>query len=58
MRRAAPPTVIADAVLRAATARRPRARYVAPSSMRVPLLLSRLLPDRAVDAVARRYFAS
>ncbi len=51
---AAPPSVIADAILTAATARRPRIRYAAPRYAAVLLTALRLLPDRAKDALARR----
>ncbi len=43
------PEVIARALHRAATARRPRARYVAPFVNRLVLLMLALLPTRLVD---------
>jgi NAD(P)-dependent dehydrogenase (short-subunit alcohol dehydrogenase family) len=50
------PDVIARAVLRAATARRPRVRYPAgPSSWLVPVA-RRLLPDRWAIAMIRKHF--
>jgi NAD(P)-dependent dehydrogenase (short-subunit alcohol dehydrogenase family) len=53
-RRTSPPSVIADAVLRAATARRPRTRYTAGFGARPLILLSRLLPDRVFDTLVLR----
>lgn len=47
------PEVIADAILTASTARRPRARYVSPRNARVMLFVMRFLSDRAKDAVVR-----
>ncbi len=47
------PEVIADTILTASTARRPRARYVAPRNARVMLFVMRFLSDRARDAVMR-----
>ena len=47
---AAPPEVVARAVVHALTARRPRARYLMGGNARVQKLLSRL-PDRWRDAV-------
>jgi len=52
------PQVIADAVVRAATARHPRARYVAPAMMRIPLLLLPFAPDRLADAIMVRVFGT
>jgi short-subunit dehydrogenase len=51
------PSVIAKAILRAATARRPKTRYKAGYGARPMILLSRMLPDRVFDAVTRRLFA-
>jgi hypothetical protein len=45
--------VIADEMLTASTARRPRARYAAPRSARVMLYVMRFLSDRVNDAVIR-----
>ncbi|WP_018639637.1 oxidoreductase [Parafrankia elaeagni] len=53
-RRTSPPTVIADAVAKAATARRPRTRYTAGYGARPLILLSRVLPDRIFDAFIKR----
>jgi short-subunit dehydrogenase len=54
--RAPGPEVVAEAIHRAITARRPRVRYpVGPDSMAVPLG-RRLLPDRWALALIRRHF--
>ena len=46
-----PPDVVADAIVHAATARRPKTRYPGGQGRPGILLLRRLLPDRAFDAV-------
>lgn len=52
--RSSPPSVVADAIARAATARRPKTRYVVGFAAR-PLIATRaLLPDRLFDALIRR----
>ncbi len=48
------PIVIAKAIARAVTARRPAARYVAPFSTNFIVLFSRLLPTRAWDWAMRK----
>lgn len=48
---ASPPSVIAAAVARAVTARRPRTRYAAGRGAKPILAARRLLPDRAFDRV-------
>ena len=48
------PSVIADVIHRAATARRPKIRYAAPTSAKLLMAWMRLAPDRLKDAVARR----
>jgi NAD(P)-dependent dehydrogenase (short-subunit alcohol dehydrogenase family) len=48
-----PPSVVADAVARAVTDRRPRTRYVVGSGARPLILLRTLLPDRAFDSFMR-----
>ncbi|KPM51700.1 short-chain dehydrogenase [Frankia sp. R43] len=53
-RRTSPPTVIADAVTKAATARSPRTRYVVGFGARPLILLSRILPNRAFDILIKR----
>ncbi len=45
------PEVAAEAILHAATARRPKTRYPVGASARGILMLRHLLPDRAFDAV-------
>jgi NAD(P)-dependent dehydrogenase (short-subunit alcohol dehydrogenase family) len=52
-RRASPPSVVADAVAKAVTARRPRTRYVTGFGARPLILLRRVLPDRVYDAAVR-----
>jgi NAD(P)-dependent dehydrogenase (short-subunit alcohol dehydrogenase family) len=49
-----PPEQVAEAVGRAVTAERPRARYVVGRRAQVQAALARLLPDRAFDALIRR----
>ena len=49
----AEPEVIAETILTAATARRPKSRYAAPFSARVVIAASTLLPDRLLDAGTR-----
>jgi NAD(P)-dependent dehydrogenase (short-subunit alcohol dehydrogenase family) len=51
-----PPRVVADAIVHAATVRRPRARYVAPFSARLFLLLRGLLGDRLIDRLLGAMF--
>ena len=48
---ASPPAVVADAVARAVTARRPRTRYAVGRGARPLLFARRVLPDRAFDRV-------
>jgi NAD(P)-dependent dehydrogenase (short-subunit alcohol dehydrogenase family) len=48
------PSVIAEVIHRAATARRPKIRYASPTSAKVLMALVRLVPDRLKDAAARR----
>jgi NAD(P)-dependent dehydrogenase (short-subunit alcohol dehydrogenase family) len=50
-RHAKPPGAVADAVLHALAARRPRTRYLIGRDARVRLWLARLLPDRMMDAL-------
>ena len=49
----ADPAVIADVVAKALTARRPRRRYTAPNDARILVLLKRVLPDAAWEAMLR-----
>ena len=53
-RRNSPPTVIADAVAKAVTARRPKTRYVAGFGARPLLLTRRLISDRMFDRLITR----
>ena len=53
---ASPPSVVSDAIVHAATAKRPRTRYVIGSNARPAIIGRRLLSDRAFDAVIRRMF--
>jgi NAD(P)-dependent dehydrogenase (short-subunit alcohol dehydrogenase family) len=48
---AVPPEQVADAVVHALFASEPKTRYVVGRDARVRLWLSRLLPDRAMDAI-------
>ncbi|HEY8327051.1 MAG TPA: oxidoreductase [Rhodanobacter sp.] len=51
-----PPRMVADVIVRAATVRRPRTRYVAPFSARLFLLLRWLLSDRMFDRIIGTMF--
>jgi NAD(P)-dependent dehydrogenase (short-subunit alcohol dehydrogenase family) len=51
-----PPEAVAESIVAARTASRPRARYPVTASARVLLGLRRLLPDRAWDASMRAQF--
>jgi NAD(P)-dependent dehydrogenase (short-subunit alcohol dehydrogenase family) len=53
-RRGVPPDQVADAIERALTDRRMKARYLVGRDARVQLLLRRLLPDHAFDRLIRR----
>ncbi len=53
-KRSSPPRVIATAIGKAVTARRPRTRYVVGFGARPLLILRRWLPDRAFDAFISR----
>jgi NAD(P)-dependent dehydrogenase (short-subunit alcohol dehydrogenase family) len=50
----APASVVADAIVRAATDRRPRTRYAIGANAKLALAVRRLLTDRGFDALARR----
>jgi NAD(P)-dependent dehydrogenase (short-subunit alcohol dehydrogenase family) len=52
-RRGAEPSVIADTMLEAITATRPRARYAVPFSAKAIIAASTLVPDRVLDAGVR-----
>ena len=51
-----PPEVVAKAIGRAVTARRPRTRYAVGGGAKPILLLRRLLTDRAYDRFTVRMF--
>lgn len=53
-RRSSPPSVIADTIGKAVTARRPKTRYVAGFGARPLLLARRVLPDRMFDRLISR----
>jgi NAD(P)-dependent dehydrogenase (short-subunit alcohol dehydrogenase family) len=53
--RAIPPERVAKVVQRALTARRPRTRYLVGIDARAQVMLDRLLPDRAMDALEARF---
>jgi len=53
-RRSSPPSVIADTIAKAVTARRPRTRYAAGYGAKPMIFLRDVLPDRAFDAFIRR----
>lgn len=53
-RRSSDPSVVADAVGKAATARRPRTRYAVGFGARPIILMRRVLPDRAFDSFIAR----
>jgi len=54
--RASPPSVVADAISRAVTAKRPRTRYAVGSQARLAVGARRALPDRVFDRVVSRVF--
>ena len=47
--RASSPEVVADAIAKAVTARRPRTRYAIGAGAKPAVLMARFLPDRAKD---------
>ncbi len=55
--RGARPETVAQIVLRAAEAERPRTRYPAGRGARTIMMARRVLPDRAFDALLRRVYA-
>ena len=55
--RAIPPERVAEAVVHALTARRPRARYVVGFDAKVRLAIGALVPDRLRDRLLRRALA-
>ena len=53
-RRASPPSVIADAIAKAATARRPRTRYAVGFGAKPLIAMRKILPDRGFDTLITR----
>lgn len=53
-KRSSPPTVIADTIGKAVTARHPKTRYATGFGARPIIALRRVLPDRAFDALITR----
>ncbi|WP_330175036.1 oxidoreductase [Streptomyces sp. NBC_01498] len=53
-KRNSPPTVIADTIAKAVTARRPKTRYPTGSGARPLIALKAILPDRAFDTLISR----
>ncbi|MFD3440450.1 hypothetical protein ACFWU3_23415 [Streptomyces sp. NPDC058685] len=53
-KRLSPPAVIADAIGKAVSARRPRTRYATGFGARPLMTLRRLLPDPAYDTLISR----
>ena len=53
-RRSSPPTLIADTIAKAVTARRPKTRYAVGYGARPMIFLHGVLPDRAFDTFIRR----
>jgi hypothetical protein len=53
---AAGPDAVARVIERAISARRPRARYRVTTGARITLVMRKLMPDRAWDAMMRTQF--
>jgi NAD(P)-dependent dehydrogenase (short-subunit alcohol dehydrogenase family) len=53
-RSGAAPGVVADVIVQAATAKRPKLRYAAPFHAKVLMLAVRVLPARTMDAIMRQ----
>jgi short-subunit dehydrogenase len=53
-RPSSPPSVIADTIVKAVTATRPKTRYAAGNGARLAIGLRRVLSDRAFDRIIRR----
>jgi len=53
-----PPSVVARAIVRAATVRRPRARYAVGRGAKAAVAARRLLPDRAYDRLLVGLFSA
>lgn len=57
-RRSSSPSVVAQAIGRAATSRRPRTRYAVGMGAKPLIMVRRILPDRAYDALVARAMGS
>ncbi|AWK11842.1 DUF1776 domain-containing protein [Streptomyces spongiicola] len=57
-RRSSSPSVVARAIGRAATSRRPRTRYAVGMGAKPLIMIRRILPDRAFDALVGRAMGS
>ncbi|MHC5704605.1 oxidoreductase [Streptomyces sp. PKU-MA01144] len=57
-RRSSSPSVVARAIGRAATSRRPRTRYAVGMGAKPLIMVRRILPDRAYDALVARAMGS
>ena len=55
---ASSPDIVARKIGRAVSAKRPRTRYVVPSSIKGLLFMRRILPDRAFDVMLRTQYPS
>jgi short-subunit dehydrogenase len=55
VRAAIPPDEVAEVVMRALTAVRPKSRYLVGTDAKIHALLASILPDRLRDAVVSRY---
>ena len=53
-RRSSPPTLIADTIAKAVTARRPKTRYAVGYGAKPMIFLHDVLPDRWFDRFIRR----
>jgi NAD(P)-dependent dehydrogenase (short-subunit alcohol dehydrogenase family) len=53
-RRASPPSVVADAIAKAVTARRPRTRYAVGFGAKPLIAMRKILPDRGFDTLITR----
>jgi hypothetical protein len=55
-RAGSPPTIVADAIVHALSAPRPRTRYAVGANARRMTILARLLPDRLLDRLLLAFF--
>jgi hypothetical protein len=56
-RRGSPPEVVGEAIFKAITAAKPKARYAVPFSARAIIAAMNLVPDRVMDAGRRAAMA-